>query len=193
MKYALDVFKFLRELSSPLLYINIFVLMQTSFQALFSVCGCHFQPFFKKFEFCHTSQLYVCVLQDSRLRDLLLQSPHLLPVADPYSGYTALHWAAKVLTTLHCTTLHCTGLQIYSLHCTALHCTELHCTTLHWSSIFYTVLHYAVLQLDKWIYSFPFPSTTTSPWSASSWTTPSWCPWDPRWYLEYNMSHVTSH
>ena len=35
--------------------------------------------------------------QGAKLRELLQKDPFLLTVADPYSGYTAVHWAAKVL------------------------------------------------------------------------------------------------
>jgi len=33
--------------------------------------------------------------QESKVKELLRECPSLLTVADPYSGYTALHWAAK--------------------------------------------------------------------------------------------------
>ena len=38
--------------------------------------------------------------QDPSLSRLVAASPGLLSLADPYTGYTALHWAAKVETTL---------------------------------------------------------------------------------------------
>ena len=34
--------------------------------------------------------------QDPSLSRLVAASPGLLSLADPYTGYTALHWAAKV-------------------------------------------------------------------------------------------------
>ena len=42
--------------------------------------------------------------QGGKLRELLQKDPFLLTVADPYSGYTAVHWAAKVrwLLLLYC-------------------------------------------------------------------------------------------
>ena len=36
--------------------------------------------------------------QDPSLSRLVAASPGLLSLADPYTGYTALHWAAKVDT-----------------------------------------------------------------------------------------------
>ena len=35
--------------------------------------------------------------QGEKLRGLLQKEPFLLTVSDPYSGYTAMHWAAKVI------------------------------------------------------------------------------------------------
>ena len=37
--------------------------------------------------------------QESVLCEMLKSSPHLLELTDPYSGYSAIHWAAKVIRT----------------------------------------------------------------------------------------------
>ena len=37
-------------------------------------------------------------LQHASLCQLMVATPQLVSVADPYTGYTALHWAAKVET-----------------------------------------------------------------------------------------------